>query len=137
MPKKEEYVSCLSVVLQFFSKKIVIQIRDIIPYIGNPVRTIYRILVYFLKPFSEVRVKYLPFFSPDKLTELFHHVRATNERCFVNAWKLMEILHHVFYKGKCQVHCPLNIPGTVSYTHLRAHETDSYLVCRLLLEKKK
>src|SRR5664279_5660003 len=23
---------------------------------------------------------------------------------------------------------------TVSYTHLRAHETDSYLVCRLLLE---
>src|SRR5680860_1777442 len=30
-------------------------------------------------------------------------------------------------------HCP----HTVSYTHLRAHETDSYLVCRLLLEKKK
>jgi phosphoribosylamine-glycine ligase len=25
----------------------------------------------------------------------------------------------------------------VSYTHLRAHETDSYLVCRLLLAKKK
>src|SRR5680860_1846249 len=25
----------------------------------------------------------------------------------------------------------------VSYTHLRAHETDSYLVCRLLLEQKK
>src|SRR5680860_1702744 len=25
----------------------------------------------------------------------------------------------------------------VSYTHLRAQETDSYLVCRLLLEKKK
>ena len=24
----------------------------------------------------------------------------------------------------------------VSYTHLRAHETDSYVVCRLLLEKK-
>ena len=29
-----------------------------------------------------------------------------------------------------------NTPGAVSYTHLRAHETDSYLVCRLLLEKK-
>src|SRR5680860_1644219 len=28
-------------------------------------------------------------------------------------------------------------PEPVSYTHLRAHETDSYLVCRLLLEKKK
>src|SRR5680860_1812945 len=30
----------------------------------------------------------------------------------------------------------LGLPA-VSYTHLRAHETDSYLVCRLLLEKKK
>src|SRR5665647_3852863 len=30
---------------------------------------------------------------------------------------------------------PTQLP--VSYTHLRAHETDSYLVCRLLLEKKK
>ena len=30
-----------------------------------------------------------------------------------------------------------NTNDTVSYTHLRAHETDSYLVCRLLLEKKK
>ena len=29
------------------------------------------------------------------------------------------------------------VPMPVSYTHLRAHETDSYLVCRLLLEKKK
>src|SRR5665647_3315703 len=28
------------------------------------------------------------------------------------------------------------LPRPVSYTHLRAHETDSYLVCRLLLEKK-
>ena len=26
---------------------------------------------------------------------------------------------------------------SVSYTHLRAHETDSYLVCRLLLEKQR
>ena len=30
---------------------------------------------------------------------------------------------------------PLWIP--VSYTHLRAHETEADLVCRLLLEKKK
>ena len=32
---------------------------------------------------------------------------------------------------------PVTILLAVSYTHLRAHETDSYLVCRLLLEKKK
>src|SRR5665647_3908078 len=32
---------------------------------------------------------------------------------------------------------PVGVVGDpVSYTHLRAHETDSYLVCRLLLEKK-
>ena len=36
------------------------------------------------------------------------------------------------------VHHPLLLGAgvfAVSYTHLRAHETDSYLVCRLLLEK--
>ena len=32
---------------------------------------------------------------------------------------------------------PLQPGESVSYTHLRAHETDSYLVCRLLLEKKR
>src|SRR5665647_2705176 len=31
----------------------------------------------------------------------------------------------------------MSVMESVSYTHLRAHETDSYLVCRLLLEKKK
>ena len=31
----------------------------------------------------------------------------------------------------------LQTPHTVSYTHLRAHETVLDLVCRLLLEKKK
>ena len=29
------------------------------------------------------------------------------------------------------------INPSVSYTHLRAHETSAHLVCRLLLEKKK
>src|SRR5680860_1810523 len=33
-----------------------------------------------------------------------------------------QLIHHVTVEA-------------VSYTHLRAHETDSYLVCRLLLEK--
>ena len=37
-------------------------------------------------------------------------------------------------KEKRLVRCKFE---AVSYTHLRAHETDSYLVCRLLLEKKK
>src|SRR5450759_4863055 len=33
--------------------------------------------------------------------------------------------------------CALTITGSVSYTHLRAHETRHDLVCRLLLDKKK
>src|SRR5665647_3892817 len=35
-------------------------------------------------------------------------------------------------RNNFEVDLGLHIP--VSYTHLRAHETDSYLVCRLLLE---
>ena len=31
----------------------------------------------------------------------------------------------------------LDASDSVSYTHLRAHETEADLVCRLLLEKKK
>src|SRR5665647_3818186 len=46
---------------------------------------------------------------------------------------------HVFNTAGSHISLPR--PSTrsrsVSYTHLRAHETDSYLVCRLLLEKKK
>src|SRR5665647_3861083 len=38
-------------------------------------------------------------------------------------------------RGPCRIAQPRT--RSVSYTHLRAHETDSYLVCRLLLEKKK
>src|SRR5664279_712569 len=38
-------------------------------------------------------------------------------------------------KELCNAFSELNDPiDPVSYTHLRAHETDSYLVCRLLLE---
>ena len=40
----------------------------------------------------------------------------------------------LFDENKDQIAAVIVEP--VSYTHLRAHETDSYLVCRLLLEKK-
>src|SRR5674476_1583390 len=41
-----------------------------------------------------------------------------------------EVSLHVRYGG-------ISGPRSVSYTHLRAHETGRNLVCRLLLEKKK
>eukprot|EP01017_Pseudomicrothorax_dubius_P024058 TRINITY_DN25603_c0_g1_i1.p1 TRINITY_DN25603_c0_g1~~TRINITY_DN25603_c0_g1_i1.p1 ORF type:complete len:113 (-),score=6.99 TRINITY_DN25603_c0_g1_i1:130-468(-) len=51
---------------------------------------------------------------------------------------------YMLYKGKMQTmdHSILSVyidyyHDTVSYTHLRAHETGRNLVCRLLLEKKK
>src|SRR5450756_951776 len=42
------------------------------------------------------------------------------------------------HSAHCRVHnLDWHGHGTVSYTHLRAHETRHDLVCRLLLEKKK
>src|SRR5664279_5786579 len=55
----------------------------------------------------------------------------------------MEAKHDVFIFGEKRIVIRLAqsvrvlTRRPVSYTHLRAHETDSYLVCRLLLEKKK
>src|SRR5680860_235666 len=45
--------------------------------------------------------------------------------------------HHHHPEHNAPHHKTPTCRATVSYTHLRAHETDSYLVCRLLLEKKK
>src|SRR5665648_1183140 len=50
---------------------------------------------------------------------------------------------HVEYETELRHYAHVDCPGhadyvkTVSYTHLRAHETRHDLVCRLLLEKKK
>ena len=40
-----------------------------------------------------------------------------------------------FYLTDCP-YCKKAKEASVSYTHLRAHETPEHLVCRLLLEKK-
>src|SRR5664279_1691911 len=40
---------------------------------------------------------------------------------------------HLFAYGNEHTHFSTGSKRPVSYTHLRAHETDSYLVCRLLL----
>ena len=48
---------------------------------------------------------------------------------FEKSIKALQMLNEVGY-GKSDT-------GSVSYTHLRAHETVLDLVCRLLLEKKK
>src|SRR5450756_1289513 len=76
-------------------------------------------------------------------------------RCCRNAWtesapqvfpalEMEECIQdHRFYVNlviSCWLLCRSafsSCPHTVSYTHLRAHETRHDLVCRLLLEKKK
>src|SRR5665647_2461103 len=55
---------------------------------------------------------------------------AQIERSIDQIWGEQKIAHDLLDSPQMQRQ------GTVSYTHLRAHETDSYLVCRLLLEKK-
>src|SRR5664279_5775056 len=57
--------------------------------------------------------------------------RARRFRCDTETGELRESSHGQLLADWVEVFAP------VSYTHLRAHETDSYLVCRLLLEKKK
>src|SRR5450756_2738814 len=59
---------------------------------------------------------------------------------------LLQLLYASHYPSSCRFleHFPVDLfwkswydLSTVSYTHLRAHETRHDLVCRLLLEKKK
>src|SRR5450759_4917641 len=55
---------------------------------------------------------------------------------FTNGRWIMDCGHEPY---KAEIHPPYlwSSMSTVSYTHLRAHETRHDLVCRLLLEKKK
>ena len=65
------------------------------------------------------------------LIDLYNHFTSQAGREVVaNGWKAAGITDAI-EKGSASLEPP------VSYTHLRAHETEADLVCRLLLEKKK
>ena len=51
--------------------------------------------------------------------------------------QLFDRMKYIILPSITQAFLATAVTIPVSYTHLRAHETDSYLVCRLLLEKKK
>ena len=53
--------------------------------------------------------------------------------CFENVRSTCPLIHNI--TNYVTVNDCANM--AVSYTHLRAHETEADLVCRLLLEKKK
>ena len=67
----------------------------------------------------------------DKLIVIEHM-----DKVFGN-YKAIDDLSFSLEGGKIYGMIGPNGAGTVSYTHLRAHETGRNLVCRLLLEKKK
>src|SRR5664279_5079206 len=58
------------------------------------------------------------------------------ELCKARGMTLVTLTDHDSIEGGLQLIGRPDFFLSVSYTHLRAHETDSYLVCRLLLEKK-
>ena len=68
-------------------------------------------------------------------------ITLRNDRCTVCGWLTgqcfdgIELCYDCGNTSVCFL-CTYNVPGPVSYTHLRAHETRHDLVCRLLLEKK-
>src|SRR5664279_2528358 len=65
---------------------------------------------------------------------VFHSKSRSNRRTCVCSGDADHIL---FYSHERIITGKAKMAGitSVSYTHLRAHETDSYIVCRLLLEK--
>src|SRR5664279_333643 len=61
---------------------------------------------------------------------------AANRSARIGRWVLIRAVRYSVWYDSCTYRSMVSVLKPVSYTHLRAHETDSYLVCRLLLEKK-
>ena len=81
---------------------------------------------------------------PELLTNYLHLIHSTSEPRMCHAMKKGEIHdycishYYIFYYSNFNNLATKRIRyRAVSYTHLRAHETEADLVCRLLLEKKK
>src|SRR5680860_389101 len=75
--------------------------------------------------------------TPQMLWVILRDVKAVQRDCLI-----ADYAHGSVGRGRINasgIHATLGAgdeegASPVSYTHLRAHETDSYLVCRLLLE---
>ena len=74
-----------------------------------------------------------PEISSLSFEEALKELEALSQRLSQGGLPLEESVEAYARGSELRKHCN----DSVSYTHLRAHETDSYLVCRLLLEKKK
>src|SRR5678816_3624190 len=72
--------------------------------------------------------KNAPSFTPDWIKT--YPIPRTSEESIINYILINDLPALVWSANMANLE-------TVSYTHLRAHETPEHLVCRLLLEKKK
>ena len=64
-------------------------------------------------------------------------VRASLDEIGISGMTMTEVKGFGRQKGHTELYRGAEYTIAVSYTHLRAHETEADLVCRLLLEKKK
>ena len=80
------------------------------------------------------KISFQPFFDP--FTNLTANLTAFTNTLRMQDRPLTLPAFHALHPKP--THCSSTLPiAAVSYTHLRAHETEADLVCRLLLEKKK
>ena len=84
---------------------------------------------------NEVFVKYIMDNKLDLLSKAYGQLKEQIRKIIVGQDDVIEqLLIALFSQGHVLLE---GVPGPVSYTHLRAHETPEHLVCRLLLEKQK
>src|SRR5664279_4705621 len=65
------------------------------------------------------------------LYRLINEVKDGFEICIVDGPLIRQKIYPEFLYGGNEQRYLFNPKHAVSYTHLRAHETDSYIVCRL------
>src|SRR5450756_2922659 len=76
----------------------------------------------------------------DATTAAWRRMASSHSGCAITSapgWRVMRSMSFFSENVSCTTHVPGHTTNSVSYTHLRAHETRHDLVCRLLLEKKK
>src|SRR5680860_231705 len=73
---------------------------------------------------------YINIFKGKKKVEVIDNAEGMSENNIIQNFES----YGADKSGRAIGHKTRGLFGPVSYTHLRAHETDSYLVCRLLLE---
>src|SRR5665254_15749 len=94
-------------------------------------------LIHISEPTRLLSISYAVFcLKKKRLSPISTRVRSSAASDVYKRQVLHVLLDAEVVNRQAQVHGGSHAHGSVSYTHLRAHETPEHLVCRLLLEKK-